>query len=771
METTGWKHVRWLGILALGLTLALPAGAEIEVITVTAQKRASTLQETNISMTAITAADMEARGVERVNDLTEFIPNINFQPNANGNGFFVATRGIAQADATNLTRDPATAIYIDGVYWGMTIGNLIDVLDIERIEALRGPQGDLYGRNSVAGAINIVTRKPSGGAGNRTAVRGGSSYRGDARIYQEFPLIANDDMTLSGNVGFASINRDPFYKNDDGPDTYGEDRLAFRSALHGEAGAFTGDLVVDYSYAREQGVEMQLTTAFPGVARPEQVAIINGGTGGTDTSRSTKLNLDGPSFIGEGLRDDETENIGVSFTGTLDLQELGLLENAVLKSITGYRRVDSKTYNDRDGTTADIFSGFESAEQWQITQELNLVGDITGALGNLDYIGGLFIFHEEGDLTNRQSADSVPFPTFNSFVPATTSPYVNNDAYAVYTHLSYVPPIFDDRLKAEFGLRYTFESREITQMAFDSAGTLFFNDSASKDFDEFTPTGRLSFDVSNDLTVYGSIAKGFLSGGFNGRATSIGTGSPADLNVPYDAENLVSYEGGFKFQGFDDRARLTFAGYWVDYTDLQRTSIFFDPMSGAVQSFVLNAEEAEIWGVELELLLNPIDDLMINLGYGLAKSDYGLYCDFPLVTPGVPNAKCPAGKTDFSSERNFANTPEHNVSVGGQYTMRFDKASVTGRIDYYWQSETLLQNGDNPLAGEGTYGLLHARLTVGEIMLPGDAGSFDISFWGRNLTDEEYRPFGIDFGNYIVQTFGIRRTYGIDVSYRFGTML
>ena len=221
-----------------------------------------------------------------------------------------------------------------------------------------------------------------------------------------------------------------------------------------------------------------------------------------------------------------------------------------------------------------------------------------------------------------------------------------------------------------------------------------------------------------------------------------------------------------------DRIRLTAAAYYVDYEDLQRTSIFFGP-NGSVQSFVLNAEEAEIYGVEFELLLNPVPDLMINLGYGLAKSNYDLYCDFisPIGAAGTPNAKCGAGKLDYADVRNFANTPENNVSAGIQYTYRMAKASVTGRLDYYWQSETVLQNGDNPLAGMGSYGLLHARLTVGDINLPGDAGSIDIAFWGRNLTDEEYRPFGIDFSRYIVQTFGAQRTYGIDVNYRFGTML
>lgn len=756
---------------ALALLIAAPTVAEIETIEVTSQKRDSTLQETNISITALTATDLEDRGVVRVNELTEFVPNMNFQPNSNGNGFFVSSRGIAQADATNITRDPTTAIYIDGVYWGMTIGNLMDVLDIQRVEALRGPQGDLYGRNSTSGAINIVTRKPTGGTGMVGTTKIGNYHRADFRGYGELGLYDGEAGSIAMNLGFATINRDPYFPNAAGPETWEEDRTAFRTAIRGIFGEFTGDLVFDYNRAFEQGVEMQLTTAlnpgdlFPGSpgAQPSQLALINGGAGGSDSSRATRLDLNGPTSPGRGLRDDETENLGISFNGEYQLPDLGVLGSSAIRSITGYRRVFSEVFNDRDGVSQAIFEGHEKATQWQFTQEFNWIGSTSGDLGTLDYVAGLFIFHEEGELLNEQSADGT------LFTPAVTRPRINNDAYAVFSHLAYILPFLDERMKVEGGVRYTFEDRAINQFAAPS-GQPLFRGTASDDFDEVTGSARISFDLLSDLTVYASFARGFTSGGFNGRATTAGTGSPADLDVPYRSETLNSYEAGFKWQGFDDRVRVNFAGFWMDYEDLQRTSILFLP-GGFVQSFVLNAEEAEIAGVELEVLLNPIDNLFLNVGYGWAKTDYGLYCDIDLSFAAPPDPRCPAGSIDFSDVRNFANTPEHNVTAGAQYTIPFSRFDLIGRIDYYWQSETVLQNGNNPLAGQGDYNLLHARLAVAGIQLPDDAGTLDIAFWGRNLTDEEYRPFGIDFGEYIVQTFGERRTYGVDLTYRFGTML
>jgi len=789
MKQATSRTLAWLGVLVVAA--AGPATAELEdEIVITAQKRESTLQKTNISVTTLSSGELEARGVAQIPDLTQFVPNINFQPNANGNGFFVSSRAVGQGDATNITRDPATAIYIDGVYWGITIGNLLDVLDIERVEALRGPQGDLYGRNSVAGAINFITRKPSGGAGGYTTVRAGNHRRGDLRSYLEFPLFEGGLGVWSGNLSAATINRDAFYPNLVGDDIQSEKRIAFRTALRGEDTFgiewLTTDIVVDYTFADEQSTEMQLTgtsnepAAFL-VAQPEQLALLPaddeagnfGGTLGINTSRNTNLDLDGPSTRGFGLAHDETENIGFSFTLGYPVQDPPVFDDIVLKSIVGYRGVWSDAYTDLDGTPADIFSTRNDDEKWQVTWEGNIVTALETDFGDVDWLIGVFVFHEEGQGRSFQSSDRQAVQD--------TFPNLENDAYAVYSHAAYIPPLWDDRIKAEAGVRYTFEDRSIDQfVAFGGGGT--FEGSASEDFDEVTPTFRLSVEVLRDLqlddlqlvrslNVYGSAARGFLSGGFNGRAATVGTGTALDFDSFYRPETLWSYEGGFKAQGLDDRVRMTFAGFYVDYKDLQRTALLVDPNTMAIGSGVENADEANIYGIEIEALINPWDEVMVNIGYGMAIAEYELFCDTDLSFMAPPDPRCPAGQIDFSDDRNFANTPEHNLTLGAQHTVDVGVGALTGRIDYYWQSETLLQNGDDEDAGEDAYGILNARISLNGLELPGDAGEVELAIWGRNLTDEEYRPFGIDFASYIVQMFGPRRTYGLDVTWRFGSML
>ena len=791
-----------ISVWVLVAAVAIPAGAlvpgraraqdetpeGVENMVVTSQRRESSLQTTNISISAFSSTELEQRGVERVDQLTAFVPNVNFQINSNGNGFFVAQRGVAQADATAITRDPATAIYIDGVYWGMTAGNLMDVLDIERIEVLRGPQGDLYGRNSSAGAINIVTRKPSGEYGFRGSVKYGKAQRADMRLFQEFPILGGagigvDDEwgTLSGAIGVATINRDAYYPNDIDADIDSQGRVAGRGALTYENGNFDADLILDYSWMKEQTPEMQLTQAGAGFLDLN----FNGTEDPTDVdlrpfvgfNRAGTLNLDGPSTTANGLKDDRTENIGVSYTMSYDFDEVPMVQGLELRSITGYRRVDSLTFSDRDGTPFDIFSGREDTVQWQVTQELNLLGTAETPLGGVDFIVGYFFFHEQGNLVNTQSAD----PTESFFSPVTTDTDIDNDAHALFTHLAWIPPIFEERIKFELGLRYTWEERGIDQNALINALTttftpeqLTFVGSEEQDFEEFTPSVRLSFQATDQLNVYHSISKGYLSGGFNGRAVtnsamnSGGAVQGANLSDPYDEETLWTFETGFKFQGLDNRLRLNLAGFFTLYDDLQRTGIAFltpDTTSGpglpdsVVESLVINAERARIWGFEVEALAAPFEGAFINVAYGYTNAEYKRFTDF-------------AGNRQEDNFR-FANAPRHNISVGLQYTTPriMDAFNVTGRLDYYYQTLQLLQNGDKKEAGQNGYGLLHARVTLSEIDLGGDWGNVDIVLWGQNLLDRDYKPFGIDFGSFVVQTFGERRSYGGELVWRFGSML
>ncbi len=787
---------------AFALALApAPAAAQIEgpeeseEMIITAQRVERTLQQTAISMTAFSGEGLEARGIENAVDLTEFVPNVNVQLNANGTGFFVASRGIAQADATLITRDPATAVYLDGVYWGMTSGNLIDVLDIERIEVLRGPQGDLYGRNSSAGAINFITRKPSGSYGTRASAKYGRFDTAEFRAYQEFPVFGGEGLAvdesagaLSASLSFAGLKRDATYKNTaGGPDIDERGRIATRGALRYDNGPFEGLFSFDYSYASEQGPEMELTQTYGSSGLKALLdPFLRSGRDNDISVRGSQgaIVQTGPGFSfapAPGLQQDQSEVVGTSLTLGYQLADLPGLGDATLKSVTGYRELWDDTFQDRDGTSIDVFSNFLLTRQWQFSEELNLVGGTDLGPGTLDYVLGYFYFNEDGEQDAAQFAFSDPL--LFSAPGSRQFPEIKNHAHAIFTHLAFTPEFLERRLRFEFGIRQTWESKSVsnTQFNLNPATPSYATTGFDKSFAELTPSGQISFQVIPELNVYGTIGKGYLSGGFNGRAlyptvAAAAAAMPAAppfaaLETPYDEETVVNYEAGFKLRAFDRRVRFNAAGFFMDYKDLQRTQLL---QAGTTTfSGVSNAGEAEIWGTELELEAVPVERLVLSATYGMALAEYTEYVDFDLVTPA------PLDTRDFADERKFSNTPRYNYTLGGAYELPPCRFGTFGaRVDWYWQSRTLLQNGDNPAAGQKAYGLLQARVVLRDLPLGEQLGDISLALWGRNLLDREYKPFGIDFNPnslgalpYTVQYYGERRTVGLELVWRYGALL
>jgi iron complex outermembrane receptor protein len=725
MKSVRSSFLRRLGLVGFALAVAMPAVAEVEVIEITSQKRKSTLKETNIAITTWTAAQLEERQVEDMIDLREFVPNVSVETNANGNGFFVGSRGVAQADATLITRDPSVGVYIDGVYWGRTIGNLIDVLDIERIEVLRGPQGALYGRNTASGAVNFVTRKPSGSWGSKATVRAGSGegpagWIGDLRAYQEFPVFGAEGLDvpdslgeLSGSLSFASLNRDEWFNNlAGGPDTDGRKRLAGRMALHHEVGNFRATFASDYTYANEQGPEMQLTFLDAANANATGMFVVGAINGEQSPDRKRNLNIlgslggvaptqangEGALANGEGaftpapgLRDDKTQAWGSSLTLEYDVDEVPLIGGSLLaRTITGYRDVESDTYQDRDGAPADVFSNYLLDDVAQWTQEVNLIGETHVPGFDLEYVLGHFYLNEQGE----QEAAQWAFGFFGS--PASLSfPDIETNAHAVFGHFSFLPELggwFENRVRAEFGIRQTWETKTVENSAINlttnaalpaqfvcqTAGVTNLSygwaNCASgqtpvpapvrgrKSFSELTPSGTLSLLAHDTTNTYITVGKGYTAGGFNGRAND-----PLELQTPYKEEVQLNVEGGLKFASPEGLLRLNVAAYWTKIEDMQRTQLTFVPGTTTVSSLVRNAADANVKGIEIEAVLNPIEGMFVDFAYGLADSEYETYCDLAssdLRNPGVPSADCAPGELDFANSRRLGNIPRHNISWG-----------------------------------------------------------------------------------------------------------
>ncbi len=765
---------------------------EIEEMVVTAQKRRSTLRDTAISMSVFGAQTIDMLGISNAQDLTNFTPNVSIGTGSKGTNFFVTSRGISMGDVGNLSRDSATAIYVDGVYSGMTIGNLIDVTDLERIEVLRGPQGDLYGRNANGGAINFLTRKPSGTWGSKASLQGGNEGRIDFRGAIDFPVFGDEGFVvdekfgaLSGMASFATLNQtSAFYENSAGPDVQDESRLVGRLVIRYVNEHFEADYSYDRNYIDEQGPEMQMTKFYPGTRFLDgTLPVTPGFTSGVNMqpyeshTRSDRRDLNGAP------QNDTVDLQSHSLTMAYEFEDLGCLGSATLKSITGYRSSNAIAYNDSDGTPFSVFETRTDTEQDQVTQELNFIGGNRYDWGQLDYTIGYFYFYEQGESLDYQlvfldsAFDGIPtgLPPPNAILDLgqrqDSRPEIDNQAHAVYGHWDYTPPILDDRIALEFGVRYTYENRGIAK-SITSGPTLLTRTTASKTFDAVTPKGTVRARVTDELNAYFTISRGFTSGGFNARANSADPNALTYVGKAYKPEFVTNFEGGLKFRGLNNRVGLNVAAFFMDYKDMQRTFLRLEPGPPlSITTGITNVGEAEIAGMEIQLQTMPIDNLMIDATYGLTSAEYIEFIDF---IPGGGGAQ-----RNFADERAFATTPKHNFSVGVQYWFtQLEHVEIVPRIDYYWQDETCFQNCDNPDADQNAYGLLSARLSIQGYELPRNMGTLSAIIWGQNLLDRSYATLAIDFNtntagtfSWITKHFGKPRTFGGTLIWRFGSFL
>ncbi|MFP6610576.1 MAG: TonB-dependent receptor plug domain-containing protein, partial [Deltaproteobacteria bacterium] len=425
---------------------------EIEEIVVTAQKREESLQETPVSVTAFTAGALAEIGAVDMDDLAQSTPGLHSHANAGGNtGAVFGIRGITRGDPESMLQ-PRTSLYVDGVYVAKSAGALFDIVDLERVEVLRGPQGALYGRNTTGGAINLITKRPTADKEFRTKLYGGNEE--DFRLATMFntPLLGSADALLGqGNIGTVNARVSMSYQSRDGhiensgagsEDFDMRDRFAGRAAFQWEA---SDDLTIDYTY--ENHTIREEPTAFhvgslrsSGNSWALLADLSSGGNGGgsvvaaanylnptrQDSIHNSQVMLsDGTTMV------DLVNNMDINAHSVVATQELG---DATFKAITAIREVKNTDAQDLDGMPAHMAEFKLDLEVDTVSEELQLTGNTMD--GRLDYVLGAFYYSEEGTADNSQV---VLFVSRND---------QGNDwlleSYAAYGHASYVPE-FDDR--------------------------------------------------------------------------------------------------------------------------------------------------------------------------------------------------------------------------------------------------------------------------------------------------------------------------------------
>jgi len=744
--------------------LAVPALAQVAAISaedeiiVTARRRDERLIDVPVAVSAFGQRDLERLQAVDLSGLQGVAPNVNIvQGRGSATSANIFIRGIGQPDALQ-TFDPAVGVYVDGVYLSRIQGALLGLGDVERIEVLRGPQGTLYGKNTIGGAISIVSRKPDF---NTVKAEASALYGSYNQIllngYVSAPLVA-DKLALS--VAGQFDKRDGLVSNPRTGREYNDrNSLTGRAILRAKpTEALEISLSGDYTRQRNAltlGYATAPLTRTDFVLAPSVLVPANP-YGDYDFQAST-------SFTGdEGQR---LDHWGVSMTANLEVSDA-----ITLVSITAYRKLRPDLFIDIDATEAELGDVFVGINQEQFSQELQIKWETSKFRG----VVGLFYLDETVESRQEAYADDL-FGFFGA--PLTFTRLIDDRqktrSYAAFGQATYD---FTEQFSVTAGLRYTREDRDydrftttisnspfLNGLAFSFPGSLPapLNNDTRASFGAWTPTVTLSYKPTPDTLLYASASRGFKSGGFNGRANGLGDLTQVVNGVPtlvtrFRPETVWTYEGGAKGSFLDGRVRLSANGFYSDYNDFQARV-----GGGAVAVFpVLNAGKLRIWGAELEAAVRPTDNWNVRTSLGYLNATYVEFND----GRRPPTFSCNPTGNAITCEPAFA--PPITFTVATDYRLPLGAAgSLTFGGDARFVDGHYLSVDNRPNLREPGYWLANAY-----VQFDASGGAWYLRGGVKNVTDNRYRTDGQEFssvGNIQTVYFGDPRTFNATVGFRF----
>ncbi len=733
-----------------------PRSQAIEEITVTARKREENLQEVPISITAFGAAELEARSIRDLGGLDHSTPNLKIRHAANSrNSVIVEIRGIRQGNYTT-TIDPRVAIYLDGVYLARAQGGVFDILDLERIEVLRGPQGTLFGKNTVAGLINVVTKKPEPDFSALARIGFGNYHQFSTGGMINVPII---DDVLFARASFVTNEAEGYQKNQfQGSEDWNNDRnQSLRASLRYLPIEDVEVLVTgEYERARERNnlasCEFHNPTAgFIGLGRVLEAnfGLPAGYVDGVieacnSTQRSSKFKS------ADEYPDDNFLDLK-AITGTVSW-DLGPVE---LTSVSAWRNTRWKS-GFGDGISLAYLSLNQADRSWhhQWSQELRLTGSSFD--DRLDWTAGLYGFREKGkeDFTVFVYTCPPAFP--NPFLCRDQEFNTRNHSWAAFTEATYH---LTDRLALTAGVRRTQERKQFKRHqrslagAYDSSCGGAIVAPGERDprnppfckvnerFDAWTPRVNLTYQIADNLMLYAGWSRGFASGGFNTNFTQ----------AQYEPEFAEVWEAGFKSSWLDERVIVNLSAFHSDYDDIQLSTGRL--INNTLVALVLNAAEADIDGVELEVVARPLAGLTLRGGLGVTEADYKNFFD-------------PGAQVD-RSDAEFPGVAPWQVNLSAAYSFQVGSlGELTLRSDWQHRAKTHYSLEKDCPCDQDKVGLLNSRATF---RLPD--GKTDIAIWATNLLDREWLLVASDLRDslgYSTEVYAPPRRYGISITRRFG---
>ena len=710
---------------------------ELAGVTVTARKREETLQEVPVAVTAYTAESLDKLNVEDIGDLDAFVPNLTIYA-ARGSSSTVTAfiRGVGQADPL-WGVDPGVGIYLDDVYIARPQGALLDVFDVERIEVLRGPQGTLYGKNTIGGAIKYVSSPLEEDFYGRVSMTVGDYEQGDIKASVNAPL---GESGWVARVAAASLHRDGYGEIVGVGDPVSDKEILAARATLGYVGNpdFWAKLSVDWMDDKSgvRGARM-LAPNTNALINVRNVAPLN---------HRYDMRLGMPNI-------NDTSMDGASLTLGWNLSEAW-----TLKSITAFRESDTETNIDFDTLPqriADV-KAFYSDEQ--TSQEFQLNYDNAGRFRG---VAGLYWFDGEagGQVLNN----------FFNLSFGDTQGVVNTDSIALYGEGTFD---LTDQWSITGGLRYTDEEKsadvlnrcytDATYTTLAAACTATNRTPIAADFEDtetfknFSPKLSLDYQWDENTLVYGLISQGFKSGGFNIRAQA--TQFP-NSRLPFDDEKVTSFEIGAKNAFFDDTVFLNLAYFYNDYKDIQ-LSVFTsfdsdgDGQNDAFFGDFTNAGAGTVQGIEAEYALQLTENFSLQGNFAWLDAEYDEF-----LTESANGTV-----TNIASVQKFTNAPEYSGSVTGVYSHALASGgALTARATWSHQSEVYPTTDLSEAIKQDGYSLVSAGL------IWQTAGAWSFALEGNNLWDTEYRTSGYNIGALGVLTgfYGAPRTFSLTARYDF----
>lgn len=717
------------------------AGQELEAVTVTARRRAESIQDVPVAVSAFELEDLRDLQARNLDGLQGAVPNLNIvQGRGSASSVNAFIRGIGQPDALQ-TFDPGVGIYVDDVYFSRIQGALFSLYDIERVEVLRGPQGTLYGKNSTGGAIKLVTRRPGSQPVADLEFTAGNYGRLEGRFYGAVPF----SDSVGASVALVYSDNDGYVRDADTGARYNDDdNRAIRFKLAGDpSDRFSWDFSIDYT---RQDNALALGRPVAPLIRTDfalgQVVLRQPDTGTFDYRSRTSFDP------GKGQ---ELDHLGFRLGF-----DVGIGDAWTFKSITARRELETEFFIDIDASEFELGDVLVALDQDQTSQEFQFQYDNGG---NVQAVFGLYYLKE--NVPSHQEAYASDLFAIGG-APITFLRTIDDDlsttSYAAFAHSSWQ---FAPSWTLSAGLRFTHEKKDYWRTTstfwgapFQSANeTVAF--AANQTWKAWTPSLSLEKAFSDQMMGYVSANRGFKSGGFNGRAnTAIEAASPE-----FDPEYVWTYEAGLKMTSADRRLLGNVAVFHSNYRDFQaRVSEIVDP-DEAIPSFsfpVLNAAKLTIQGIEFEgrALIGDATQLSAQIGWQDAK--YDEFVD-PRVdlTPGLQNLH---DHVPFS--------PDWTARLGASHSFYFDHGgSFTLGGDVSYRGKTWLSVDNRDALSQDAYTL------VGLYGVYDSADSkWQLRAGVRNLTDKVYKTDGQEFssvGNIQTAYYGWPRNWYVALRYSF----